>query len=169
MAAERTVFQPPKPSITGRWRSIAVDNRKPTRRSRLAAWLAETRPRAIDPELVPAIRERLAPVSASHLRHLLRECGIPLSPLVEGVRQDSLEQLERTLAALAAEYPRHRQACRRLVIEAKDHARWARRRGSDKQEMIQWMLVWLENPEVFQTWAALRKKQITEFRSTPPE
>ena len=28
-----------------------------------------------------------------------------------------------------------------------------------KEEMIQWMLVWLENPEVFPAWVEARKKQ----------
>jgi hypothetical protein len=58
-----------------------------------------------------------------------------------------------------------RPECRRTVIEAKQHARWAARRaGPDeakrqiKEEMIQWMLVWLENPAVFPAWAPLRRK-----------
>ena len=51
------------------------------------------------------------------------------------------------------------------MIEAKQHARWAARRAGPgeakrqiKEEMIQWMLVWLENPAVFPAWAPLRRK-----------
>ncbi len=49
----------------------------------------------------------------------------------------------------------------RLVIEARQHARWAAKRaGADqtKTEMMQWMLVWLENPAVFPAWASLRRQ-----------
>jgi hypothetical protein len=114
----------------------------------------------------------LAPISESYLRHLLRSSGIPLVPLVGGVRQDSFEQLERTLLEIRAEYARAQaagdrarsRACRRLVILAKDHARWALRspktspeKKAEKEEMILWMLTWLENPAVFPTWLGLRK------------
>ena len=92
---------------------------------------------------------------------------------VEGVRQRSFEELERTLLALAEA---HRQAvdagdreraasCRRAVLTGKDHARLAARRSgvsdSDrkrKEEMAAWMLLWLESPAVFPAWLALRKK-----------
>ncbi len=97
----------------------------------------------------------------------MRASGVPLAPLVAGVRQDSLADLERSLLALYDEYARAREAgdkdrerlCRRLVIEAKDHARWSWRRGhAAKQEMVLWMLTWLENPGVFPAWVELRKK-----------
>jgi len=107
---------------------------------------------------------------------------VPLAPLVEGVRQESFDHLERTLQALHQEYLRalatgdreRQRACRQLVIEAKDHARWALRRASDpeskarRQEMIQWMLVWLENPEIFPQWLRLRKRVLEPDGLTPP-
>jgi hypothetical protein len=99
----------------------------------------------------------------------LRESGARLAPLIEGVRQPDFDELERTLVALSQLYlagdSEARRACRRAVIEAKQHARWAARRAGPgeakrpiKEEMIQWMLVWLENPEVFPAWASLRRK-----------
>jgi hypothetical protein len=42
----------------------------------------------------------LAPISAGYLRRLLRSSGVVLHPLVEGVRQEDLESLERSLLAL---------------------------------------------------------------------
>jgi hypothetical protein len=117
--------------------------------------------------------ERLAPISESYLRRLLRASGALLSPLVEGVRQDSFAELERTLLAIGREYAQARaagdrdraRACRRLVILAKDHARWALRNSrtppdkkARKEEMVLWMLTWLENPEAFPPWLTLRKK-----------
>jgi len=128
------------------------------------------------------IARRLAPVSASYLRKLLRECGAQLDTLVEGIRQDNLEELERTLLNLHSRYEEaHRrndraamQECRGAVIEAKSHARLAKRRAdpekrAEKDEMVNWMLVWLENPAVFPAWIRLRKRALTESRPTRPE
>jgi hypothetical protein len=133
------------------------------KRAELMAWM-EARERAgeIGEEEYGQICRALAPVSAGYLRKLLRESGAALAPLVEGVRQDSMESLERTLLALLGEYERsdpfRRKQIRDLIIEAKDHARLAARRNPQKQEMILWMLTWLENPSLFREWLALRKR-----------
>ena len=57
--------------------------------------------------------------------------------------------------------------CRRQVIAAKDRAKFLAvtprstpEKRTQKEEMAQWMLVWLENPEVFPAWVDARKKQI---------
>lgn len=112
----------------------------------------------------------LAPVSENYLRRLLRESGAPLSPLIEGVRQESLDALEASLAKLLDEYEKgdreRRARARRAVITAKDHARWALRQQksddekAEKQEMILWMTTWLENPPLFREWAPLRRAAI---------
>jgi hypothetical protein len=113
------------------------------------------------------LRRALAPVSENYLRRLLREAGIPLDPLIEGVRQTSFDELESTLLALLDEYEKgdgaRRAEVRRLVIVAKDHARWAARdpeKRPDKEEMILWMVTWLENPPVFRDWVTLRRKRM---------
>jgi hypothetical protein len=119
---------------------------------------------------------------------MVRQCGIPLDPLVEGVRQDSLENLERTLSALADLYESGRgasnrelqMACRRLVIEAKEHARWslkrtaaaapdAAARSSLKREAIEWLMVWLENPAIFPAWVRLRQQAMRAMDSLPSD
>ena len=149
--------------------------------SRKQARLAEIREFAasvaiVDEAGLAALRQRLRPIGEAGLRRLLRESGVPLAPVVEGVRQEDFDALERTLSALAAEYDaaadRDRQRLlRRLVITAKDHARFAARsarsetKRREKQEMAEWALVWLENPGVFSTWAKLRKA--TRERSSP--
>ncbi|MCX6592001.1 MAG: hypothetical protein NTZ56_10785 [Acidobacteria bacterium] len=99
----------------------------------------------------------LQPVSGPHFRRLLRESGVPLAPLVEGVRQDTLDQLERTLLALLDE-----PEARRLVIEAKDHARMAQRRAPtpEREEKLLWMTVWLENRPLFRDWLRLRRAKL---------
>ena len=74
------------------------------------------------------------------------------------------DELEESLAALldafraaqtAGERDRARY-CRRQVIAAKDRAKFlsanpktAEAKRAEKAEMAEWMLVWLENPEVF--------------------
>ncbi len=116
-----------------------------------------------------ALKSELAPIADSYLRKLLRESGVPLAPLAEGVRQSDFDELERTLTALGQVYasadPSTARQCRQVVIEARQHARWAAQRAGEdeakrkaKEEMMQWMLVWLENPAVFPAWAALRRK-----------
>lgn len=130
-------------------------------------WLAVERPAEIGEAQWDALRRDLAPISRSYLRKLLRETGVPLAPLVEGVRQDDFNALERSLTALLHEYeqggPERRAEIRKLVIEAKDHARWAAKnpeKKSQKEEMALWILTWLENPPLFPEWAQLRRRAL---------
>ena len=133
----------------------------------LKQWLQDERPPLITEEHFVTLRRHLAPVSIGYLRRLLRANGAALSPLVEGVVQDSLEALERTLRGLSAEYEQagegRRRLIRQMVIQAKDHARWAalrsREHKAEKQQMAEWLLMWLENPAVFPLWANLLHKR----------
>jgi len=113
----------------------------------------------------------LAPIDAHELRRVLRDCGKPLSPFVEGVRQSTFEELERTLIALGAEYEgsdaERRRSIRALVIIARDHARLAARRAESaplRNEMALWMNTWLENPNAFPLWVSLRKRAGSTLR-----
>jgi len=128
-------------------------------------WIERVRPALIGEEEWDALRRELSPISAGYLRKLLRESGLPLAPLIEGVRQDTFEALESSLLKLLDEYQRgdaaRRASVRRLVIDAKDHARWAAKnpdKREEKDEMALWMLTWLENPPVFPQWVQLRRK-----------
>lgn len=135
-----------------------------SKRALVEQWLAARGGAVVEePDLAPL--QAASGLSSGYLRRILRESGAPLAPMVEGVRQDDFDALERTLLALLEEYQRgdraRRQAVRRLVIEAKDHARWAARkpqRKAEKEEMILWMLTWLENPPLFPHWVALRRR-----------
>jgi hypothetical protein len=146
-----------------------------SKKSLLSAWIENRGDRPIDLPALDDIRATLGKISESYLRKLLKESGAAMTPLVEGVSQESFEQLERTLLALAKEYedPAKKLAARRTVITAKDHARFAARRASDeayrqsKEEMTLWMLTWLENPNLFEAWVPLRKR-LTEFRWNRP-
>lgn len=127
----------------------------------------------IDEGVAGRARAEVAPIAERTFRELLRSAELPLAPLVEGVRQETFAELERTLLELAQEYSagdaERRRRCRELVMMAKDHAGWVVRnpkveadRRADKQEMVLWMLTWLGNPPVFETWVALRKHRLAQ-------
>jgi hypothetical protein len=141
-----------------------------SKKTRLAAYLNEIQAERIDESVWQALQQRLAPVSESYLRKLVRAVGRPMAPIIEGVVQDSFDDLERTLAALQVEYevsdPERKRAIRKSVITAKDHAFFALKRmqpederRESKEEMLLWMRTWLENPSVFSTWLTLRLTQ----------
>jgi hypothetical protein len=136
-----------------------------SKKERLRQWLENQRPPQITEAHFAELRERLSPVTDGYLRRLLRASGAALSPVVEGVVQDSFDDLERTLRALSEEYENsdrvRAKSIRGIVIQAKDHARWAALRSPEKApiktEMVTWLLVWLENPAVFPLWVGLRR------------
>lgn len=141
---------------------------KPSKRAVLAAWLAAHAALEIGEIEYAELRQILSPISESYLRKLLRDSAAPLAPMIAGVRQATLDELEESLLLLLDEYElgdRSRQAAvRQIVITAKDHARYATKipqSASNKQEMILWMLTWLENPPVFRHWVALRRSLST--------
>jgi hypothetical protein len=137
------------------------------KRAELTAWLERMRPEQAGEREWDQLRRVLEPISESYLRRLLRDSGVPLAPMIAGVRQGSLDELEASLLTLLAEYEQgdaaRRAAVRRLVITAKEHARWAARRSSapaDKEEMTLWMVTWLENPLLFPEWVKLRRGRL---------
>ncbi|MBI3210234.1 MAG: hypothetical protein HYZ37_15215 [Candidatus Solibacter usitatus] len=154
-------------------------SKKQKARERLNEIIARANPAEIDEALAAAFRQEMGSVSDSMWRSLLRECGVPLSPLLDGVRQEDFFSLERTLLALGHEYAASVEIgtkVRAAVIRAKDHAKFAARnekvdpaRRAEKEEMVLWMLTWLENPSLFALWVPLRKQQLIAVPATPPE
>jgi hypothetical protein len=153
---------------------------KETVKARLAGYLRRQALERITEANWAAIQAGFPDASTDYLRRLLRDSGLPLAPLVEGVRQSTLADLERTLLALELEYATatvaedrtRAAACRALAIEARDHARWAARRTADparraeKEEALTWLQTWLEYPPAFPTWVTLRKR-VLSGSSTP--
>ena len=137
--------------------------------------LAANQPAAITEAVWQDLLLRLAPVSESYLRDLLRDTGLPFDQPYSGIRQHTFEELEHGLRtmlqvyrdSLAAGQRDRARYCRRQVIAAKDRAKFLAvtprstpERRTQKEEMAQWMLVWLENPEVFPAWVDARKKTL---------
>jgi hypothetical protein len=141
------------------------------------AGVAALPPGPVDEAAWLRLRRDLPEVSERTLRTAVRESGRPLAPVVEGVRQDSLAHLKRTLSALSAEYqaaaPPRRRALRALVITAKTHASLAARssrltpeKHALKVEIALWIRAWLFHPALFPTWAELRERQASGSSST---
>jgi hypothetical protein len=139
----------------------------------VSEYLAEKQPAKITESVWRDLLERLAPVSESYLRDLLRATGLPFEQPYAGVRQHTFAELEESLdelldayrAAQAAGERERARYCRRQVIAAKDRAKFlagnagtVEEKRAEKAEMAQWMLVWLENPEVFPAWVDARKR-----------
>lgn len=104
------------------------------------------------------------------LRGWLAESGAAVEPPYAGVGVKTLAELERSLLAIGkiyAQNPEARKLCRAVVIHAKDRARFASKnvraapeKRALKEEMVQWMLVWLGDPALFAEWVGLRKQSI---------
>lgn len=142
-------------------------------KQQLREYLAEIRPSGITEAVWGDLLQRLAPVSESYLRDLLRATGLPFEQPYAGIGQHTWEELEQSLRemqsvyaeATAAGYRERARYCRRQVIAAKDRARFLARnprttpaKRAQKEEMAEWMRVWLENPEVFPAWVEARKR-----------
>jgi hypothetical protein len=137
-------------------------------KQKLRAYLAERQPAAITEAVWLELRQKLAPASESYLRDLLRETGLPFDQPYAGIRQHTFEELEQSLGGMLEVYREAAAAgnreraryCRRQVIAAKDRAKFLAKKHPQKEEMAQWMLVWLENPEVFPAWVEARKRNL---------
>jgi len=129
----------------------------------------------ITPRCFDVLLQEFPEVSRETLRHDLRDVALKVHPLVEGVRLDSLDQLERTLLALV-EWERIareakggstkiRNEARLLVLDARQKAELVLRKHSITQEAQEamtekrlWIRTWLENPSVFPQWRELRRR-----------
>ncbi len=101
--------------------------------------------------------------------------GIP-TDLRGKVRTANLGEAKQSLLAMAREYataPDAQRASdvRQAVMRTKNHLKLALARGiraekrAAKEEILEWLLVWLENPGVFEPWLAVREK--TAVRTEP--
>lgn len=113
------------------------------------------------------LRAGLSDISES----TIRGSGLPIACPWCGVAVHSIDDLEDSLREFTKVYaarPDLRRYCRDEVIAAKDRARWAslsprveENKRALKAEMLQWMLVWLDDPAVFPVWAQLRRNALS--------
>ena len=89
------------------------------------------------------------------------------APRIQWKTLDELEASLREFQRTYAEQPERRRELRGIVIRTKDRARFASRnpkvspeKRAAKEEMMRWLLVWLDDPAIFGDWVALRKTQL---------
>jgi len=89
------------------------------------------------------------------------------APQIAWKTLDELAASLREFQRLYAEEPAGRRALRDVVIRTKDRARYASKnpkvaaeKRATKEEMVQWMLVWLDDPSMFSDWVMLRRRQL---------
>jgi hypothetical protein len=154
--------------------ATTVPERNKSVKRQLREYLESERPPAITEAVWYSLLERLAPVSESYLRDLLRDTGLPFEQPYAGIRQHTFDELEESLRemqavyhdAIASDNRERARYARRQVIAAKDRAKFLAQNARtppqkrvQKEEMAEWMLVWLENPEVFPAWVDARKRR----------
>lgn len=150
------------------------------RRAAIAAFVEREQWALVDLAAWDVLRRAFGEVKENTLRHDLLDSGLPLDPLVEGVRFDTIEHLARSLTALAVCHRRAMEAspnesmslARKLVLEARRKAeavlgnsRVAREKREAMDEKFLWLRTWLENPELFAAWAPLRLQKVRNLTS----
>ncbi|MDQ6700351.1 MAG: hypothetical protein M3Z36_09210 [Acidobacteriota bacterium] len=139
-------------------------------RQRLRDYLSTRKWTSVGKEEWQQLRREFPGIAENSLREMLQESTIEIAQPYCGVRQKSLEDLESSLLGLYGVYAGHPDqagTCRKLVIQAKDRARFVTRNAkviepvrAMKEEMVRWMLVWLDDPSMFESWVRARKTQI---------
>jgi len=163
--------------------------RKPSRRSLVEDYLRLHSPAELNSATLAELRryvsDRLggAAVSDRYLLDLVERTPTPISRELGGLPLDlrdrvhfhdfaaaeaSLRDLQREYEAASAAGDRQRAAdCRRAVLRARQRLEMLLRqrtlsdvKRAEKQEILGWFRVWLENPELFATWIELRKRAL---------
>jgi hypothetical protein len=117
------------------------------------------------------LRERFAATTENTLRKHAGASGVIVVQPWRGLDTASLDGLELSLIEMAEAYGTHPREARRVVISAKDTTRFAARnpkvaaaKRELKAEMVEWMLVWLGDPAMFEDWVKLRKAYLQAQR-----
>ena len=123
-----------------------------------------------------AVTGQAKPPSSAYLIDILLETEVPVDRTIGGiptdlrgkVRTGDLEEARQSLLAMAREYamapdPQRASDVRRAVMRTKNHLKLALARGlgpekrAEREEIFEWLLVWLENPVIFEPWMAVRE------------
>ncbi len=161
---------------------------QPTIKSLVLRYLEERRPTSVDEGVLSSIAAEIrstlrrgTPVSRSYLLQVLATTTVEISRSLGGLPVDlrhrvhfgDADRAAATLLEMQREYAAARDSgdrerawgVRRAVRQAKDRLRLVLRRPSfsvdkraEKEELLVWFLVWLENPEVFAPWLKLRRR-----------
>ncbi len=169
-------------------------SRRITKKSVIREYLEHARPARVGPEEAAAIRRELARtlgpqarISDDYLLDVLYELGAEVAPELGGISRellqllhyDTLESAEATLCALDARFREARahnqrgaaEECRRGALRVRLRAamiarnrRVAAVKRAEKEEIAQWFAIWLQTPDLFFDWLALRKQSADFLR-----
>jgi hypothetical protein len=173
--------------------------RGPSIKSFLVNYLKENPPSLVDREVLAATcrqaeraLQRDKPISRAYVLDVISEMQIPIDRSLGGLPLDlrgRVHSHDRAAAAasltdMTREYDAARCAgdkiraedCRRAVRKGKDRLKLLLRRTSlspqkrqEKQELLQWFLVWLEAPPLFPAWIELRARAGSGSTIASPE
>lgn len=113
-------------------------------------------------------RELRTSVSDRYVRGVVEAEGIEVAASLGGLPLDllhliqfqTLDEAAAAIAVLAARGDDGRRAARRAAQEAEWVARNPRVREKirqEREEVALWLGIWLQTPEIFETWLALRR------------
>lgn len=161
--------------------------KKPTKKAAIRAWLDRERPVVFGVHEVAVVRKDLAiHLTDRYLRDVVEACGVEVAAELGGLPRDllalihieTLSGAEDTLARLEQRRKSLDTADRTGLESLQRTGRRVREKASlvarnvrtnplvrqEWEEIGQWFLVWLQNPDLFANWLELRKKS-AEFRS----
>jgi len=130
------------------------------------------------------VKLRMSPqrkISTKYILRVASETGVEIARSLDGLPVDLrgrvhfrdtataaaslLDLTHEYTAALTRDNQARKEDCRRAVRQAKDLLKQhLRRKGiseeqqKEKRELLEWFLVWLETPELFPQWLALRQR-----------
>jgi len=117
------------------------------------------------------LRQQFAKTTENTLRKHAIASEVTIGQPWRGLDTASLDALELSLIEMAEAYRTHPQEARRVVISTKDKTRFAARNPKAavdkrvlKAEMVEWMLVWLGDPAMFEDWVKLRRAYLQAQR-----
>lgn len=144
--------------------------------ARLAEWVRRKHWRQIGETEWNEARDAFPQISEETLGKHLESAGVAVAQPWRGVDTSTLDALERSLVDLAEAYVSFPKQARAAVIRAKDKTRFAARnprvateKRAMKNEMVEWMLVWLGDPRMFADWARLRKVRLASNPDLPTQ
>ena len=165
----------------------AREPRKPSIKSLILSYLEENATCAVNRAELAAIcahvdraLKRDKPVSRAYVLDVLSETQVEIDRALGGLPVDlrgrvhfhSADAAAASLTDMSREVEAARQAgdkpraedCRRAVRKGKDRLKLVLRRGNlspqkrqEKQELLEWFLMWLEAPTLFPAWLQVRR------------
>ena len=133
-----------------------------------------------------AVTGRPKPPSSEYLLDILLGTEVQVDRTIGGIPTDlrgkvqtgNLDEARKSLLAMAREYamasdPQRASDVRRAVMRTKNHLKVALARGigpeqrAAKEEIFKWLLVWLENPSIFEPWIDVRERRGTGRSPAP--